>query len=138
MKKQFIIQGPLQSVNGLYKTVRNNRGAGTRRVKTAAGKNFAERVALTYQIACGPKKFIGPIIVYISYTFPDNRRRDVTNYDKAILDALAGIAYDDDSQITIFIATKKITKTHYSAKIIIGNYTGYGNIILGPINKLVE
>lgn len=37
--------------------------------------------------------------VQIDYFPPDRRRRDVHNYDKAILDALEGAVYDDDWQV---------------------------------------
>ena len=59
-------------------------------------------------LRCGQIMHMGSLTVFVEYFFPDKHRRDVTNYDKAILDALAGYAYDDDSQIVNFIATKSI------------------------------
>ena len=40
-----------------------------------------------------------PLSVTIELHFSDRRKRDIDNYDKATLDALKGIAYEDDSQI---------------------------------------
>jgi Holliday junction resolvase RusA-like endonuclease len=37
--------------------------------------------------------------VSIAFYFATKRRRDLDNQNKLILDALTGIAYDDDSQI---------------------------------------
>lgn len=50
------------------------------------------------------------IFMEICYYFPDRRRRDVTNYDKVVLDALSGITYEDDKQISEIILRKYIDK----------------------------
>lgn len=41
----------------------------------------------------------GDIVAYIDLYFWDKRKRDVDNFHKLSLDALTGIAYEDDSQI---------------------------------------
>ena len=40
-----------------------------------------------------------PIKLYIEFQFKDNRKRDLDNLTKSILDALKKILYDDDSLI---------------------------------------
>lgn len=40
-----------------------------------------------------------PVSALILVRFPDRRRRDVTNVPKMFLDALEGVAYDDDCQV---------------------------------------
>jgi len=47
--------------------------------------------------------------VWCWFVFKDNRRRDVGNYQKSILDALKGICYGDDSQITILHLCKIVS-----------------------------
>jgi len=37
--------------------------------------------------------------VTIEVTWPDNRTRDLDNATKQVLDALTGLAWDDDSQV---------------------------------------
>jgi crossover junction endodeoxyribonuclease RusA len=50
----------------------------------------------------------GPLIVQIEIFPPDNRRRDIDNVQKALLDALQhGGAYYDDSQIVSLSITKR-------------------------------
>lgn len=46
--------------------------------------------------------------VTIALHFKDNRRRDVDNFSKAILDSMTGIIYDDDSQIQELTVKKTI------------------------------
>ena len=38
----------------------------------------------------------GKVIVELTCYWPDKRRRDVSNLDKLLLDALEGVVYDDD------------------------------------------
>ena len=49
--------------------------------------------------------FTGPVQVSLEFTYPDNRRRDLDNVLKAVLDAIghAGI-YADDSQVRRILA----------------------------------
>lgn len=68
--------------------------------------------ARAYKILCRKliitdKKLSGPLTVYIYLYQPDNRRRDVDNYCKAILDALTECGvWEDDSQIYLLIIKK--------------------------------
>lgn len=82
------------SVNTYYSTVRG------RRVLTKKGRLYKEWV--TQSILCQEKisTLTGRIALYASLHPPDNRRRDIDNFLKSLLDALgqAGV-YDDDSQI---------------------------------------
>jgi Holliday junction resolvase RusA-like endonuclease len=73
-------------------------------IYSTAGK-FKASVAWVAKEAIGKIKgeyvfpLCRPVSVHIDYYFPDRRRRDCTNFDKAILDALNGIIYEDDSQV---------------------------------------
>jgi len=115
MKHEFVITGPLLSVNKMYATP---RGRSTRRL-TVDGKHFKYKVAVLFSETCGPTELLqGDLVMVINYTFPRDNR-DVTNYDKAILDALKGRAYYDDKQIRVFMATKRVEKGSDSAKVTI-------------------
>lgn len=41
----------------------------------------------------------GPVELAVYYHVPDNRRRDCSNLDKAVMDALEGVVYEDDTQV---------------------------------------
>jgi len=58
-------------------------------------KNVAEFARLTYSGKVREDK----LRVEVTHYFADNRRRDCTNYSKALLDALQEIVYKDDMQL---------------------------------------
>lgn len=49
--------------------------------------------------AAGWPKLTGPVRLAVWYHPPDERRRDCSNLDKAIMDALIGSVYEDDAQV---------------------------------------
>lgn len=49
--------------------------------------------------AASVRKIDGPVSLLLELYLPDRRRRDCENIQKAIQDALNGIAYQDDSQV---------------------------------------
>lgn len=57
----------------------------------------------------------GPVAVFITFVFPDNRRRDAQNYEKPLFDAFTQSerVYKDDCQI-FFHTTEKIVIPGYS------------------------
>ena len=52
----------------------------------------------------------GPVHFSIDVVYPDNRRRDLQNCFASVCDALNGICYKDDSQITQISAIKQVIK----------------------------
>jgi len=52
----------------------------------------------------------GPVHFSIDIVYPDKRRRDLQNCFASVCDALNGIVYEDDSQITSISATKRVEK----------------------------
>ena len=52
-------------------------------------------MALQARVKCAR----GPVRVTLRFWFADERRRDLDNCAKAVLDALTGLAWDDDSQV---------------------------------------
>lgn len=84
------------------------RRAGVRFYLTPAGRQFRDAVAL---IARG--KWQGPpskkrMRMQVILEFADKRIRDIDNYHKVLGDALAGVVYENDTQVDDL----HITKTH--------------------------
>lgn len=81
------------SVNHYYRRV------GPRTLISREGRRFRERVCAQLAEA-GIERMNGPLRVEIEVYPPDQRRRDIDNVQKALLDALQhGGLYEDDSQI---------------------------------------
>lgn len=82
------------STNNLF------RSAGRRRVKTAAATAFRTQARLAMR-SFRPARFERPIVAVMIRLHPpaDGRRRDASNYVKAIEDAATGRMYADDSQL---------------------------------------
>ena len=81
------------SVNSLWINKPNGR------YKSKKGKIFEEtaRSELKNQFRCKP--LANGLKVRIRLYFKDKRKRDIDNYNKAILDSMTKIIYEDDSQI---------------------------------------
>lgn len=64
-----------------------------------AGREYKEKVEHVWKDQVG-QLVEGPVWLSVVLTPPDKRRRDLDNHcGKALLDALKGLAYEDDSQI---------------------------------------
>jgi len=82
------------------------RRVGPRTLISREGRRFRERV-MKLLAARAVQPVPGPLDVQVDVFPPDNRRRDVDNVQKALLDALQhGGAYADDSQIIHLAITK--------------------------------
>lgn len=89
------------SLNHYYRRV------GHRTLISREGRTYRWRVG-TVMEAQGVRPIDGPLRVTISVHPPDNRRRDLDNIQKALLDALEyGGAYRDDSQIVKLVVDKR-------------------------------
>ena len=95
-----IVVNNLVSVNAMYA----NSSKGRR--LTPRARAAKESIALQAIAGYGHDPIKGEVAVSIKYFFGDRRKRDVTNFDKLILDALKGLFYEDDSDIVCFIASK--------------------------------
>ncbi|MEQ8789501.1 MAG: RusA family crossover junction endodeoxyribonuclease [Pirellulaceae bacterium] len=75
------------------------RRVGSRTLISREGRRFRQNV-MAILAAMSVEPMSGPLEVDVQVFPPDNRRRDVDNVQKALLDALEhGGAYGDDSQI---------------------------------------
>ena len=95
-----IVVNDLVSVNAMYANSRKGRRL------TPQARAAKESIALQAIAGYGHNPIKGEVAVSIKYFFGDRRKRDVTNFDKLILDALKGLFYEDDSDIVCFIASK--------------------------------
>ena len=56
-------------------------------------------------------KLEGHLQVYLEFYMGSWRRKDLDNMEKLVLDALNGLAYDDDSQVVVKTASKDVDKS---------------------------
>jgi crossover junction endodeoxyribonuclease RusA len=85
------------SANMLFPT-----GLHGRRFPSSAYKQWQKDAGR--EIKTQPEKLIGPLQAEYSYAFPDRRKRDIANFEKAVTDLLvkAGVMHDD-SQIDVMV-----------------------------------
>lgn len=107
---EFTVDGTPVSVNHMY------HSRGKIRFLCKEGKLYKEKVADIV------KKLVNTstskdVLVEITFYFGDNRRRDISNYDKGLLDSMIKIVYDDDSQIQTLILHKQIDKENPRAHV---------------------
>ena len=87
---------------------------------SAAVGPWRERVALaTHQAMRGSAPMVGPVVVELAFLMPRpksarpgaaaTKRPDLDKLVRAVLDALTGIAFVDDSQVIRIDATKSLT-----------------------------
>jgi len=93
MKFEFIVDGPPVSQQA------------RRRERLRAWKVTVRQEAEKYW-SSDRKVGIGPIMLQITY-FYDSVAMDVDNIVKPIQDALIGLAYDDDTQVTDLLVRKR-------------------------------
>jgi crossover junction endodeoxyribonuclease RusA len=83
------------------------RRVGPRTLISREGRRFRQRV-MAVLAARGVQPLQGPLAVEVEVYPPDNRRRDIDNVQKALLDALQhGGAYLDDSQVVRLAIVKR-------------------------------
>jgi Holliday junction resolvase RusA-like endonuclease len=89
------------SANAMY------RAMGRRVVISAEGRTFKRTMAEL--LAETPHGYItGPVKLTLAFEFMTNRKRDLDNYAKPLIDTLKGVLFVDDSDIYILNMTKRI------------------------------
>jgi Holliday junction resolvase RusA-like endonuclease len=112
---KIILKGNPQSTNHLYKPARNHRGV----YMTLEGKIMKTMYQWEAKRQWQRPVFEGNLKVEIKLFFKDERRRDWDNWHKISMDALTGIVWKDDSQITKATVEKNIDKLNPRIEIII-------------------
>jgi len=111
MNKVVINDLPLISENVAYK---NRTWSGMR-----GRKSTQDAEALKTQIGWEIKTQCPEIVpdeknefeVHLEITFPDKRKRDISNYEKLIFDSMIGIVFKDDRQISFHSNRRIFGKT---------------------------
>jgi len=97
--------------------------SGKRRYLSTEGRAWKELVSVCLRVPSIPLDrwihFDSPLEMEVTFTFPDNHRRDIDNYLKGTLDALTGILYKDDSQIIKLTVQKQVIKGQRSTSIFL-------------------
>ncbi len=88
------------STNALYIS------SGGRRFLTSKARDNKDAIGWEARAQYRGKPLSGPLVVEIALYWPDKRRHDVDNI-KALLDALTGILWEDDSQISTLNLSKR-------------------------------
>ncbi|MEI6449150.1 MAG: RusA family crossover junction endodeoxyribonuclease [Actinomycetes bacterium] len=101
MKVQFTVSGKPQGKQ------RPRLGKGGRVYTPKATKRF-ERMIAWAALGVRPRGWAltGRFVVEVVCYFPDERRRDVDNVLKSVLDGMQSVLYEDDSQVVIARAAK--------------------------------
>jgi crossover junction endodeoxyribonuclease RusA len=87
------------STNNLFATVDRNGRGGTIRVRARPYVSWSHAARMEF-LTSRRHHFKRPVVAEYVYGRPDNRRRDVANYEKAISDLLVEMnVLDDDTQI---------------------------------------
>lgn len=77
---------------------------------TQVGVDTKKMYQMEILAECGKKPTKEPISVIVELYFKDEKRRDVDNFNKLILDAGSGLLWFDDSQIQELVIRKFIDK----------------------------
>ena len=100
----FILKGNPQSTNHIYKTTCRGKFASVYMSKE--GKDLKESYQWQIKSQYKGKPKTGDLDLRIELFFGDNRKRDIDNYNKILLDAFTGILWEDDSQIQSLLIVK--------------------------------
>ena len=106
---EFEVLGNPVSLNNAYATGHNGR-----RFLSERGKAFKEEVGQIARLARMTQNdnemITGDVTAHLTFYFGDLRVRDVDNCIKIALDALSGILFEDDSDITELHVYKRYDK----------------------------
>jgi crossover junction endodeoxyribonuclease RusA len=97
MHKVVVLSGEPKSTQHIYRTA--CRGRYPTMYMTPEGKALKEAYQWEAKAQWKGKPLEGDIEVSITLYFGTKRRADLDNFNKLSLDALTGVAYEDDSQI---------------------------------------
>ncbi len=98
MSRTIILKGDPKSTQHIYRATCRGRLPTT--YMTAEGKALKEAYQWEAKSQWSGPPLAGDVEVSVRFFFKTKRKRDLDNQNKLILDALTGIAYEDDSQIS--------------------------------------
>jgi len=86
---------------------------------TAEGTALKEQYFWEVKSQWRKKVITSPVTIEVTLYFGDKRKRDIDNFNKLILDAMSGVVWKDDSQITEMKTSKRYDKDKPRVEIII-------------------
>jgi crossover junction endodeoxyribonuclease RusA len=99
-----------------YQRAASKKGGG--RYTPQRSRAFRERVQV-YALKAKVRRLTGPLVLTLHFYRADERRVDIDNLTKQIADALNGIAWHDDEQITQLMAQKAIDRAYPRTEVCI-------------------
>ena len=105
MSNVIILKGPPKSTQSIYGL--SCRGKFATRYMTAKGKSIKEDYQWQTKSQWKQPIIEGSVAIWVRLYFGTKRRQDIDNFNKILYDALSGIVWADDSQIT-FVMTEKL------------------------------
>ena len=105
---ELILKGNPQSTQHIYKMT--CRGKFATLYMSKAGKDLKEDYQWQLKAQYKGKPLTKELDLRVELFFGDERKRDIDNYNKLILDAMSGIIYEDDNQIQSLLIIKNIDK----------------------------
>lgn len=98
---------------------------------------FEKKVKLS-ALAAGVKQLSGPIQISTEFYMKDLRRVDADNILKAVMDALNGVAYKDDSQVMTGRWSKHLDKANPRTVVTVEPLPGESKGLLGGVEILMQ
>ncbi|MFO0911484.1 MAG: RusA family crossover junction endodeoxyribonuclease [Pirellulales bacterium] len=99
------------------------RRVGNRTILSRRGRQFRKEVC-DFLRSQGVRPMSGPLEIMVDVYPPDRRRRDLDNYFKSLLDALAhGGAYHDDSQLERIVIRRRSVVPGGKVRVVIKEYS---------------
>ncbi len=95
----LILRGEPKSTQHIYRATCRGRFPTT--YMTREGKAIKEAYQWEAKSQWKGKPLTGSVKLSLTFFFKTKRCRDLDNQNKLVLDALSGIAYEDDSQIDV-------------------------------------
>ena len=105
---KIILTGEPQSTNNIYRS--HCRFGHPCVYMTANGKALKESYGWQAKSQWKDKPTILPVEIHIGFYFKTQRKHDIDNYSKILLDSLTGIVWRDDEQIWRATYSKWIDK----------------------------
>jgi len=105
---QFFVDGTPRPKQSFRFTTRSGKPAGFQPVRVKEWQNLV-RLRASEAIA-GRQEFplVDGLKVMLEFNLPDKKRRDSDNLSKGTLDALNGIVWEDDNQVTDLHIIKRV------------------------------
>ncbi|MEI6449785.1 MAG: RusA family crossover junction endodeoxyribonuclease [Actinomycetes bacterium] len=109
------------SVGGIPQGKQRPRLGKGGRVYTPAPTRRYERMVAWAALESRPRGWAltGRFRVEVVCYFPDERRRDVDNVLKSVLDGMQGVLYEDDSQVVVASAIKWLDRERPRTEVVV-------------------